>query len=316
MPYLYRAERLEALNGAHRSLLARSEGTVFWLFDDCEFHCLQAMLYDPNKLHKLDDELDEIAQGLLKKIESTSLRTPYLKGALRAQVTGSVFSPFWKAAQDFLIQTYSVRNASLRTQKQSVLELLAILPLLNDIYQVNSGGRRPQLKQNIFSNLILTLLNPIKMLHSLLTFVERAAYRILEVGLTPPIQTFLKGVVGVAATIIRVPLTILQPFSDILPVVVNNLVIQPVKYVKNRVFLPTRHEVDLDDATTLDEHLGHSPRSTSNHKAALHKNSPVNDSSRNQFKRQGFFEHSTDDDNPQENPFDNKKGSGPSNWRV
>tara|TARA_R110002126_G_scaffold173969_3_gene322542 strand:+ start:3037 stop:3408 length:372 start_codon:yes stop_codon:yes gene_type:complete len=61
--------------------------------------------------------------------------------------------------------------------------------------------------------------------------------------------------------IIRIFLTVLQPFSDILPAIVNNLLIQPVKYIYGRLSNPTRKNhhggPNLDDPSTLEsvEHL-------------------------------------------------------------
>ncbi|MDF1827677.1 MAG: hypothetical protein P1U39_05315 [Legionellaceae bacterium] len=263
MPHLYRAARLEALKKAYHALLTSRDlelldrgfkGNIDELAANFKF--VEDNLYGS----EASQELDSIADALLFNIKLSQSKIPFLQGALRAQITGSIFTPFWNAAASFFTQTYFVKDTSLNTRKQSFLKLLAILPILNDIYHVDRDGRA-KLKQNIVSNFILTLINPVKMLNSLLTFVEHLANRVLEVGLTPRSKTlipqaFLKGVVGAAATIIRIPLTILQPFSDILPVVVNNLVIQPVKYVKNKAFPPTRHEINLDDKTTLGEHLG------------------------------------------------------------
>lgn len=252
MSYLYQSERLEALKRS------------------CEFLCqnkpnfkrLEDMLYDANARHDLDDELNRLEEFLLNKIETVEFTRPWLKGALRAEITGSVFSSIWNAAQGFLITLQITRTSSLTTFKRPVLGLLSLFPLFNDIYRVTWFPSRAIIKQNIFSNLVMTLLNPVKILHALVTFTEHTAYRILEIGLTeqagtPMPQVVLKGLVGVVATVIRIPLTILQPFSDILPAIVNNLVIQPVKYAKNRVFPPAKRGLD-QNASSTSKALGNS----------------------------------------------------------
>jgi hypothetical protein len=274
MPFLFRSERLAALENAHFRLRGlpidmNIKGSIDNFLDkithrddkveaNTSMHAfyrkLEVQLYDTSVSTELNKELDRIEGYLLDAADEAENDPLILKRAQRAQITGSIFSPFWIAAQDFLLGLNTMRNLTRQTYQVPVSHILLSLPLVHDIYGVDDDGHG-KFKDNIFSNLLLSVLNPVKLISSLIGVGQLGAYRLFEVGLeqrkdesdrTPIPQAFLKGLVSLAAIIIFIPLTILRPFSDILPAIVNNLLIQPVKYIHGRLSTPTRNEPDLE----------------------------------------------------------------------
>ncbi|MDF1683082.1 MAG: hypothetical protein P1U36_00345 [Legionellaceae bacterium] len=226
------------------------------------YKTLESKLYASN-LNDLDTTLDSIQENLLKAVDSITNK-PFLgknlgysflqKASRRAEITGSIFTPFWVAARSFENELTYLRYGPSRHSRIGMLSIILILPFIQNIlgYKETRGGwtTRVAFKDEIISNLILSLLNPVKAFDSLLTCIKLGVNRLLDIGLDPnkstPIpQAFLKGVVALVVTIIKIPLTILKPFGEIIPAVVNNLLIQPVKYIHGRLSTPTRHEHDL-----------------------------------------------------------------------
>jgi len=182
-------------------------------------------------------------ERLLRAADKIQLNSFLNKGTSRAQITGSIFYPFWRAANNFEMNLKGALSLTKKTCKLPVYKIISHFPLAHDIYTLDWKGD-VKFQDNILLNLILSLLNPVKMLESLLGFIQLSLCRLFEIGLeaptTPIPQQILKGLVSLVVTVIKIPLTILRPFSDILPAIVNNLIIQPVKYIHGRLSTPAR----------------------------------------------------------------------------
>jgi hypothetical protein len=201
------------------------------------YNDLALKLYDSRKSNELDAELDRIQQHLLDAADNAGSSVIF-KAQIRATVNGSIFTPFIDSASVFQRDSSYAISSTVASLKPRTSRIFAQFPLVKDVYYVDIFGAA-HLRDNIATNLVLSLLNPIKLVDQLLTFLHMGANRLLDIGVTkggptPIPQAILKGIIGGIITLIKIPVTILKPFGEILPSIVNNLVIQPAVYITNK----------------------------------------------------------------------------------
>lgn len=255
MSFLFRSNRLAAYRDVHFMLQANYKASYIssgYMFDDdlrkivdhyttdvnLFYKNLESKLYDSSKSKELDNELDRVHKLLLAAADNAGDNATH-KAHIRARINGSFMTPFYNSYERFEHDFNYTISATLHSLKPRSSRIFSKLPLIQDIYQVDSNGQN-HFKDNIVSNLFLSLLNPVKIIDSLLTFIEMGVNRIIDAGLqknqkTPLPQAALKGVIGAMITAMKVPLTILKPVSEIIPALANNLLINPARYAVNKI---------------------------------------------------------------------------------
>lgn len=120
-------------------------------------------------------------------------------------------------------------------KKYPLIRLVFRFPIISDIFYVDQE-RSIRLRENALTNIIHTILNPIRLIDDALDFFHEGVNRILDIGSerhTPSSlpRVLLKGLTGLFFGIIKLPVKTLKQAIDLLLETAKTLIVDPLVHI-------------------------------------------------------------------------------------
>ncbi|MDP1602501.1 MAG: hypothetical protein Q8M03_04480 [Legionella sp.] len=196
-----------------------------------------------NAREKLSNELKPVMNIM---IEELAKRLAWFDGELILFKTYSYLyplysylniGPFFKFLNDVL---YGFDKPGVeQNRNMPLIRLIFMLPILIDIFEFDAS-EKIRLQQNALTNIIHTVLNPVRLIDNVLVFLHQGINRILNIGserydYSSLLRILLKSIPALFFGFVKIPVKALKHTIDILLEVVKVLTIDPLVHIGSSI---------------------------------------------------------------------------------